>query len=129
MSTHSSQQAGSSTPAATKRLLHELRLQTESGAHPFLLSLGPVSDAQLLQWEAVMKGVPESAYEGARRGGGFLYSYLPPTQPFLSPCPPERVQKGGGGGNTDGNDMLTEKYSWTMETLHFDPRLLSHGTA
>ena len=61
MSTSSTQPTGSS---ATKRLLHELHTHSESGPHPFLLELGPVSDAQLLRWEAVMKGLPGTAYEG-----------------------------------------------------------------
>lgn len=80
--TRSSQQPGSSTPAATKRLLHELRLQTESPAHPFLPSLGPVSDAQMLQWEAVMKGVPGSAYEA---GQWKLSISIPETYPMAPP--------------------------------------------
>ncbi|MCJ1470660.1 hypothetical protein MMC07_009306 [Pseudocyphellaria aurata] len=76
MSTPSIQHAGSSVPTATKRLLHELRAQTESGPHPFIPWVGPVSDAQILQWEAIMKGVPGSAYEGTRRTGEICLDLL-----------------------------------------------------
>lgn len=64
MSTYSTQPQDSAGSSATKRLLHELRMHSESGPHPFLLELGPISDAQMLRWEAVMKGLPGSAYEG-----------------------------------------------------------------
>jgi len=53
----------SPTPPSTKRLLHELKAQTQDPA-PFLLFLRPISESQILNWEAVMKGVPGTAYEG-----------------------------------------------------------------
>jgi peroxin-4 len=51
------------TPTPTKRLLTELR-DYKQEPNDVLLSLGPVSDDRLLRWEAVMKGAPESPYEG-----------------------------------------------------------------
>lgn len=53
----------SPTPPSTKRLLQELKT-TISETSPVLQSLAPVSEAQLLHWETVMKGVPGTAYEG-----------------------------------------------------------------
>ncbi|KAI9813436.1 MAG: hypothetical protein M1827_004111 [Pycnora praestabilis] len=57
------QQQRTSAPTSTKRLLHELA-QYQEERNPALLFLGPVSDEQMLQWEAVMVGVGGSAYEG-----------------------------------------------------------------
>lgn len=56
--------ARTSPPSSTKRLLHELHSYT-SDPNPALLHLGPVSESQVLHWDAVMKGVEGSAYEGA----------------------------------------------------------------
>ena len=39
-----------------------MRSQSQDPA-PFLVSLGPVSDEELLTWEAILKGVPNTAYE------------------------------------------------------------------
>ncbi|KAI9868053.1 MAG: hypothetical protein M1813_006798 [Trichoglossum hirsutum] len=47
----------------TKRLLNELHDYVQE-PNDALLRLGPVSDEQMLHWEAVMKGVPGTAYEG-----------------------------------------------------------------
>ncbi len=58
-----SSRSSQSTQSATKRLLHELH-SYEDDPNPALLRLGPVSDGELFQWEAVMKGVKGSAYEG-----------------------------------------------------------------
>ncbi|KAI9803088.1 MAG: hypothetical protein M1833_001158 [Piccolia ochrophora] len=56
----------SSTPPSTKRLLHELRLHSQdpSATLDTLLHLGPVSDSQILHWEAVLKGVSGTPYAG-----------------------------------------------------------------
>jgi peroxin-4 len=47
----------------TKRLLQELQ-NYQSDPNPFLLRLGPINDDELTKWEAVMKGVDGTAYEG-----------------------------------------------------------------
>lgn len=49
--------------STTKRLLRELKEYSKS-PNDALLSLAPVSDDDLLHWEAVLKGVPDSPYEG-----------------------------------------------------------------
>lgn len=46
----------------TKRLLHELR-SYEREPSDALLRLSPISDDQLTQWTAVLKGVPGTAYQ------------------------------------------------------------------
>ncbi|KAI4175529.1 MAG: hypothetical protein LQ348_006161, partial [Seirophora lacunosa] len=46
----------------TKRLLQELR-DHATDPLPFLQHLGPKSESQLFEWEAVMKGPQGTAYE------------------------------------------------------------------
>ena len=53
----------------TKRLLHELR-SYEKEPSDALLQLGPVSDDQLTQWTAILKGPSGTAYSGV-----FLLSF------------------------------------------------------
>lgn len=53
----------SPTPPSIKRLLQELKAHSEEPLF-ILQSLGPKSEAEILHWEAVMKGVPGTAYEG-----------------------------------------------------------------
>jgi peroxin-4 len=52
----------STPPASTRRLLNELRDYAKD-PNPCLVRLGPVSDNDLLHWEAVMKGVDSGGYE------------------------------------------------------------------
>ena len=63
----------SPTPPSTKRLLHELQLYSAE-PNEALLHLGPVSDEQILHWEAVLKGVNGSGYGGGS-SRSILYSY------------------------------------------------------
>lgn len=57
--------SGAASAGATKRLLAELRdYARDPSGTPFLSRLAPVSDDSLFTWEAVMSGVPGSAYEG-----------------------------------------------------------------
>ena len=53
----------SPTPPSTKRLVQELKSIVEEPS-PVLQSLRPASEADILHWEAVLKGVPGTAYEG-----------------------------------------------------------------
>ena len=53
----------SPTPPSTKRLLHELK-QYSQEPNEGVLHLGPVHDGEILHWEAVLKGVKGSGYEG-----------------------------------------------------------------
>ncbi len=52
-----------STSPTRKRLLHELKQYNEE-PNDALIHLRPVSDEHILYWEAVMKGVKGSGYEG-----------------------------------------------------------------
>lgn len=72
-------------------------------------------------------------------GGFFSIPTSPPTHPVLS-FPAARLsgvlkssKRAERGGNTDENKYANwkkkKKYSWTMETLDFDSRLLSHRAA
>lgn len=47
----------------TKRLLHELQTYEQEPSDA-LYQLGPVNDDELLHWNAVLKGVSGTAYEG-----------------------------------------------------------------
>lgn len=55
--------SSSRSPTPTKRLLKELQTYQED-PNDALLHLAPVSDDSLSHWQAVMKGVPGTAYEG-----------------------------------------------------------------
>jgi peroxin-4 len=59
--------AGPSTNTA-QRLLRELKDYAKS-PNEALLHLGPVDDEDLLRWEAVLKGVNGTPYEGMRLNG------------------------------------------------------------
>ena len=63
---------------ATQRLLRELKDYSKS-PNEALLHLGPVDEDDLLRWEAVLKGVPGSPYEG---------TYLATHPSSLFPLPP-----------------------------------------
>lgn len=49
--------------STTQRLLRELKDYTNN-PNSALLHLGPTNDDDLLHWEAVLKGVPGTPYEG-----------------------------------------------------------------
>ena len=49
--------------SAQKRLLQEVKALRDETS-PALQSLGPVSDDNLFEWKAIMRGVPGTAYEG-----------------------------------------------------------------
>lgn len=49
---------------AKSRLMKELRASQEEGENEIFLYLRPVDDADLLHWEAVLKGTTGSPYEG-----------------------------------------------------------------
>ncbi|KAJ5989546.1 hypothetical protein N7481_004756 [Penicillium waksmanii] len=72
-----------STMAAqtTQRLLRELKDYTKS-PNESLLHLGPVDEEDLLRWEAVLKGVNGSPYEG---GLWHLRIAIPPNYPLAPP--------------------------------------------
>ncbi|PWY91327.1 ubiquitin-conjugating enzyme [Aspergillus sclerotioniger CBS 115572] len=70
--------ASSST---THRLLRELKDYTNS-PNEALLHLGPVDEDDLLHWEAVLKGVKGTPYEG---GLWSLKILIPPNYPLSPP--------------------------------------------
>ncbi|KAF6221302.1 hypothetical protein HO133_002157 [Letharia lupina] len=71
----------SPTPPSTKRLLQELKSIVEDPS-PILQSLSPASEAEILHWEAVMKGFPGTAYEA---GLWHLDILIPPSYPLAPP--------------------------------------------
>ncbi|WEW57351.1 ubiquitin-conjugating enzyme E2 [Emydomyces testavorans] len=75
------------SPSTTKRLLHELSSYHSSpndddDDSSFLLHLGPISDTDLLHWQAILKGVPDTPYEN---GLWSLALTIPPTYPLSPP--------------------------------------------
>ncbi|PLN85285.1 putative ubiquitin conjugating enzyme [Aspergillus taichungensis] len=67
--------------STTQRLLRELKDYTNN-PNSALLHLGPTNDDDLLHWEAVLKGVPGTPYEG---GLWQLRITLPPNYPLSPP--------------------------------------------
>lgn len=63
--------------AVSRRLLKELReIDKEAKAHPEIIELAPESDDDLLQWRAVLAGLPDTPYEGKKEYKAFLlYSH------------------------------------------------------
>lgn len=53
----------SPSPQTTQRLLQELKKYAKE-PNEALLHLGPIDEENLLLWEAVLKGVDGSPYEG-----------------------------------------------------------------
>lgn len=51
------------SPSTTQRLLREFKDYTKS-PNEALLHLGPIDEDDLLHWEAVLKGVKGTPYEG-----------------------------------------------------------------
>ncbi|KAI9678021.1 MAG: hypothetical protein M1817_005965 [Caeruleum heppii] len=84
----STNRGGRASPPATKRLMHELR-QYAQEPNEALLRLGPVSDGEMLHWEAVMKGPREAGYDGGRWKLDIRipesYPLAPPEIRFLTP--------------------------------------------
>lgn len=51
--------------AVSRRLIKELReIDKEAKAHPEIIELAPESDEDLLQWKAILAGLPDTPYEG-----------------------------------------------------------------
>ncbi|KAF2434055.1 UBC-like protein [Tothia fuscella] len=71
----------SKTRSTTKRLIQELQ-DCNQDPNEALLSLGPVNDNELTHWNAVLKGVEGTAYEG---GQWLLNIQIPPTYPLTPP--------------------------------------------
>ncbi|PGH17106.1 hypothetical protein AJ80_04981 [Polytolypa hystricis UAMH7299] len=71
----------SPSSSTTKRLIRELNDYSNS-PNEALLHLGPVHDDNLLNWEAVLKGVNGTPYEG---GLWLLSITIPPTYPIHPP--------------------------------------------
>ncbi|KAI9833505.1 MAG: hypothetical protein M1819_003664 [Sarea resinae] len=85
--------SSSSPQGAVKRLLQELKLYAQDPNSDVLLHLGPVSEDQLLHWEAVLKGPSASPYEGGLWKLAIRipenYPLAPPDIKFVTPiCHP-----------------------------------------
>lgn len=59
-----------------KRLLNELKTLHSAPLPSFLSSLGPVSDAQILEWEAIMLGPVGGAYHGISYVLPFFFGFF-----------------------------------------------------
>ncbi|EYE91308.1 putative ubiquitin conjugating enzyme (UbcJ) [Aspergillus glaucus CBS 516.65] len=69
------------SPSTTQRLLREFKDYTKS-PNEALLHLGPIDEDDLLHWEAVLKGVKGTPYEG---GLWSLNITIPPNYPLTPP--------------------------------------------
>ncbi|KAI9272361.1 ubiquitin-conjugating enzyme/RWD-like protein [Helicostylum pulchrum] len=53
--------------AVSKRLIKELReIDKDSAQHKEIIRLSPDNDEDLLQWSAILAGLPETPYEGGQ---------------------------------------------------------------
>ena len=59
----SSSNKAKNTQSTSKRLIQELK-DYQQDPNEALLELGPISDDELMQWRAVLKGVEGTAYDG-----------------------------------------------------------------
>lgn len=79
--------ASSSTQPVIRRVLKELS-NYKSDPNPCLVSLGPVSEDDLLHWNAVLKGVDGTPYEGGQWRIDIkipdTYPQEPPNMTFLT---------------------------------------------
>jgi peroxin-4 len=64
-----------SSRSTTQRLLKELQ-EYASNPDEALLHLGPVNDDDLLHWEAILKGVNGTPYEGELPSSTPLYAHF-----------------------------------------------------
>lgn len=80
----------SSSSSASRRLLQELKQYSSSPLNPPIASLSPVSDDDLLHWQAELLGSPGSIYEGCRWKMDIRvpedYPLVPPVVTFRTPC-------------------------------------------
>lgn len=67
--------------AATRRLLKELA-SNYNDPNPALSLLVPINENDIFTWKAVLKGVPESPYEG---GEWNILIYIPHEYPMQPP--------------------------------------------
>jgi peroxin-4 len=107
--------AGPSTNT-TQRLLRELKDYAKS-PNEALLHLGPVDDEDLLRWEAVLKGVNGTPYEGMRRGSHYLLSH--PTPAGL----PTNIVQFSPGGLWHLRISIPSNYPLAPPTIHFTTRI------
>ncbi|KAF8545499.1 ubiquitin-conjugating enzyme/RWD-like protein [Trichophaea hybrida] len=81
--------ASSSTSTAARRLLHELK-QYETSSNTSVARLGPITDTDLLHWEAILLGPPGTPYEGCKWNIDIKiperYPGVPPIMTFKTPC-------------------------------------------
>jgi len=75
------QKMASRNQTAVKRLIQELRTYEQESSEA-LRHLGPVREDELMHWQAVMKGIPGTAYEGGR---WLLDIQIPPNYPLSPP--------------------------------------------
>lgn len=64
--------------AVSKRLIKELReIDKDSAQHKEIIRLSPDNDEDLLQWSAILAGLPETPYEGK----SFFFKKKPKNMP------------------------------------------------
>lgn len=76
--------------STTQRLLRELKDYTNS-PNEALLHLGPIDEDDLFNWEAVLKGIKGTPYEGSSRHFTFHPRLLSPA-PKPQRAPPSKAK-------------------------------------
>ncbi|KAF3387266.1 Ubiquitin-conjugating enzyme E2 pex4 [Penicillium rolfsii] len=111
--------AGPSTNT-TQRLLRELKDYAKS-PNEALLHLGPVNDEDILRWEAVLKGVNGTPYEGMRCGNQ-VTQLSHPNQP-TSTGPLTHISQFSPGGLWHLRIAIPSNYPLAPPTIHFTTRI------
>jgi len=72
----------SSAAAASKRLMTEYRQLTSNGSPDGMFTAGPISEADLFTWEAIICGPKDTPFEGGVFVAKLLFPHDYPLSPF-----------------------------------------------
>ncbi|KAI9502198.1 E2 ubiquitin-protein ligase peroxin 4 [Coemansia spiralis] len=113
--------------SVTKRLLKELQNIQREPPHDDIITLGPTSDENILQWRAVLRGPSDTPYYGGafelRISISDQYPIQPPTLTFVTPVCHPNVNFGTGEICLD---ILKSRWSpaWTLASTCLAVHLL-----
>lgn len=107
----------------TQRLIRELK-EYHKTPNESLLHLGPVDEENLLQWEAVLKGVDGTPYEGKRAPNPALRLEHPP-HPFnqAQNCQPSHIPLTAPGGLWHLRITIPPNYPLAPPTIAFTTKI------
>lgn len=98
---------------SNKRLLNELKTLHSSPLPSFLSSLGPVSDAQILVWEAIMLGPVGGPYHGKYIPLSFFFFFSGNSKKIWCVCLINCARCAGGWGGIIFRRPMETRYIYT----------------